>query len=389
MSQADKSVPGLRQSSTAVLVVGGGIMGLWAALKAAEAGLSVILCERGRIGQGASGGLLGALFPWLPERWEPKKQFQFDALMSLPDEIAALERETGLSAHFSRSGRLIPLPKPHLRPLAEAFVADSRANWQKVENGPSWQVLDKSPVPDWLPDESGPHGFSLDGMAARVSPRDLTGLLHAALKRRQNVTIIEGEALTALDPGQGVATIGGQTLAFGHAVIAAGVESFPMLERLLPVAEKPLGERVKGQAALLAADVDPSLPVIFLNGLYIVAHEGGHVAIGSTSESQFDAPFSTDRQLERLVSAARSLAPALENAPVIERWAGLRPKAIGSDPLIGPLPDHDNIIAMTGGFKISFGIAHRLATCVTSMITGQPGPDLPESFRMAAHLARR
>jgi hypothetical protein len=44
---------------------------------------------------------------------------------------------------------------------------------------------------------------------------------------------------------------------------------------------------------------------------------------------------------------------------------------------------------MTGGFKISFGIAHRLATCVTSMITGQPGPDLPESFRMAAHLARR
>eukprot|EP01035_Chromulina_nebulosa_P069165 gene69165-94793_t len=117
--------------SADILVVGGGIMGLWGAVKAAQAGLSVILIERDRTGCGASGGLMGAMFPWMPDRWDEKKQFQYEALTSLPAELAVLEAATGLSAGFRRSGRIIPLPRPHLRTIALRHEADARAHWQQ------------------------------------------------------------------------------------------------------------------------------------------------------------------------------------------------------------------------------------------------------------------
>jgi glycine/D-amino acid oxidase-like deaminating enzyme len=170
-------------------------------------------------------------------------------------------------------------------------------------------------------------------------------------------------------------------------IVAAGYRSFPLLQQFSPDLAKPLGQPVKGQAALLKADVDPSLPTIFRDGLYIVAHEGGHVAIGSTSENSFGDPASTDGQLDALIAAARELAPVLRDAPVIERWAGLRPKAIDRDPMIGAHPAHANLLALTGGFKVSFGLAHRLAEAVVHMAVGTPVPfAMPENFSFSSHI---
>lgn len=92
--------------SVPLLIVGGGIMGLWAAVKAERLGIDTLLVEAGRLGGGASGGLLGALMPHMPDRWSDKKQFQFDALVALEAEIAGLEAETGLSGGYRRCGRI-------------------------------------------------------------------------------------------------------------------------------------------------------------------------------------------------------------------------------------------------------------------------------------------
>ena len=103
MASADSSPSGSDPSSADILVVGGGVMGLWGALKAAEAGLSVTLIDAGEIGQGASGGLLGALFPWMPDRWSTKKQYQFAALTALPGDLRVVEirptKRAGMTAH--------------------------------------------------------------------------------------------------------------------------------------------------------------------------------------------------------------------------------------------------------------------------------------------------
>jgi glycine oxidase len=386
---SDKSPALAGQSSADVLIAGGGIMGLWAAIEADRAGLSALLVDAGPIAGGASGGLLGALMPHMPDRWNDKKQLQFDALLSLEHEIAALEAETGLSAGYRRAGRLIPLPKPHLRKIAERHQAEAETNWNQQGVRFAWDVIDQSPHGDgWPAPDVTAAGLVSDTFAARVSPRGLTAMLTARLRQSPRVTVREGVAVTAIDAkGSSAALSDGRSIDFGHLIVAAGHASFPLLSSLGPALARPLGQAVKGQAALLSAPSVPTdLPLLYLDGLYIVPHEGGRVAIGSTSEDRFDDPFSTDQQLDALVARAVQLAPALAGGAVIERWAGLRPKAIDRDPMVGPHPEAPRIIALTGGFKVSFGLAHGLARAAIAPILGRDA-GLPDSFSTAHHLA--
>ncbi|WP_421591925.1 NAD(P)/FAD-dependent oxidoreductase [Shinella sp. M27] len=384
MPNADSRVKPAGQPAVDLLVAGGGVMGLWTALFAAQRGLSVHLVDRRHIGAGASGGVLGALMPHLPDRWNAKKAFQFAALVSIEAEIAALEAETGLSAGYRRSGRLIPLTKPQNRDTALGHARDAQSVWSTSDRSFAFDLLEAAPIAGWPMDEAMPHGLVHDHLAARLSPRGLLAVLKAALERQAKVTITEGVGLLAIDPAAGLARLDdGSLLPFGHCVLAAGVETFPLLQSLTPLA-KPAGMGVKGQAALLLASVDPGLPVVFADGLYIVPHENGVVAIGSTSENSFDDANSTDGLLDTLIEKARMMAPVLAHTPVIERWAGLRPKAIGREPMVGRHPDHANLSLMTGGFKVSFGLAHALARAVLNEIEGGT-LDVPPSFTVPAH----
>jgi glycine oxidase len=385
MADADNRAKAAGQPGVDLVVVGGGVMGLWTALFAARDGRSVRLVEKRAIGAGASGGVLGALMPHLPNRWNAKKAFQFEALVSLEADIAALEAGTGLSAGYRRTGRLIPLEKPHNREIALGHAQDALSVWRTPGRTFAFDVLDAAPIADWPDGAAMAHGLVHDHLAARLAPRSLLAALRAALDAMPNVTISEGVGIAALDPAAGKARLDdGSSLTFGDCVLAAGVETFALLEPLTPPLVRPAGTGVKGQAAVLHASIDPSLPVIFADGLYIVPHENGLVAVGSTSENSFDDPAGTDGQLDVLIEKARLMAPVLADAPVIERWAGLRPKAIGREPMVGRHPDHANISLMTGGFKVSFGLAHALARTVLSEIKGGT-LDVPPSFTVAAH----
>ncbi|MGQ3210950.1 NAD(P)/FAD-dependent oxidoreductase [Shinella sp.] len=368
-----------------LLVVGGGVMGLWTALFAVRDGFSVRLVEKRTIGAGASGGVLGALMPHLPDRWNAKKAFQFAALVSLEAEIATLEAETGLSVGYRRSGRLIPLAKPHNRDLALGQAQDALTVWKTPDRSFAFDVLEAAPLADWPGDEAMAYGLVRDGLAARLAPRRLLDALRSALDRHPKVAITEGVGLEAIEPAAGLARLDdGSDVAFENCVLSAGVETFPLLAPLNPLLARPAGSGVKGQAALLKATIDSAFPVIFANGLYIVPHEDGLVAIGSTSENSFAEPTSTDGLLDSLIDKARTMAPLLAAASVVERWAGVRPRAVGREPMVGRHPDHANISLMTGGFKVSFGIAHKLACEVLNEIKGGT-LGVPPSFTVEAH----
>ncbi len=370
-----------------VLIVGGGIMGLWAALTAVRAGMSVCLVEERQIGAGASGGILGALMPHMPDKWNAKKQFQFDALVSLESEVAALEAETGLSAGYRRSGRIMPLAKPHLREIALRHEQDALQNWRAGDRQFFWHVQDAVPSGS-LGAEAAAHGLVLDTLGGRLAPRQMLTVLRAALAHAPNARIVVGARVRAIHPGRGRAELtDGTEIAFGHCVLAAGVGSFPLIDALCGPLREPSGTGVKGQAALLLADVDPQLPVIFTDGVYIVAHDDGHVAVGSTSENRYANPLSTDELLTELLGRAEVLVPALRGAEMVERWAGIRPKSAGREPMVGRHPDHANLSILTGGFKVSFGIAHRLSRFVIDEIAGRPTIDIPDSFLCRNHIA--
>ena len=147
---------------------------------------------------------------------------------------------------------------------------------------------------------------------------------------------------------------------------------------------QPIGSAIKGQALLLQYDARTE-PQLFVDGLHIVPHANGTVAIGSTSETKWDDPQSTDAHLDALHKKAILACPALADAPVIGRWAGLRPRAKSRAPMLGAWPDRPGHFIANGGFKIGFGMAPKVAEVMADLVLD--GKDtIPPEFRVAASL---
>lgn len=357
-------------------VIGAGIFGLSVAWAARGRGLSVLLLDARTPGAGASGGIVGALSPHVPDQWNPKKQFQLDALTIAAAHWAEVEAVSGLASGYARRGRLMPLTTQDAAARAHLRQADARQNWGDLA---TWSVVPRDALPPHIAPVATPFGAAHETLSAAIRPRAACLSLAEALRRRGG-EIRSNTPVTALAPGR--VETPDQTITAGRIVVAAGVEGFGLLAPLLG---QTAGSGVKGQAALLAATLPDETPLIFHDGLYIVPHGKHGTAVGSTSENRYTDPTQTDAQLEAVIARARALSPALADAPVGQRWAGVRPKARRRDPMLGPLPDTPEIIVANGAFKIGFGIAHKVGAVIAQMLVGET-PDLPESFTVAHHL---
>jgi glycine/D-amino acid oxidase-like deaminating enzyme len=145
-----------------------------------------------------------------------------------------------------------------------------------------------------------------------------------------------------------------------------------------------VGGGVKGQALLLAHDAR-NAPQLFVDGLHIVPHADGTVAVGSTSERSWDDPAATDALLDRLAARAAIACPALAGAPIIARWAGIRPRAASRAPMLGPWPDRPGHFIANGGFKIGFGMAPKVAEVMADLVLERRDA-IPGEFRVEASL---
>jgi glycine/D-amino acid oxidase-like deaminating enzyme len=352
-----------------LIVCGAGIVGLWGALKAVEAGLSVTIIEAKAPGAGASGGVVGALMPHQPGGWSAKKALQLEGLMSLPGEIAALEAATGLSAGYARTGRVMPIWSEAEKARHATWAAGAEAHWPK---GLSWEAEAAMPPAQWLAPNCAPFGVARDSLAGRLEPRAMVRLLACALEGRAQFRLGAGVARISEDCSVLLDDRG--RIRSGHVLIATGINAFQHTE---PFVRRTIGVGVKGQAALLRplAPFKPAeLPVIYADGLYIIAHANGTVAVGSTSENSYSSPDATDELLDGVIARALDVCPLIRNADILERWAGVRPKHESRDPVVVPLPGAPRVIAALGAFKIGFGIAHLMASEAVGHVTGRAGP---------------
>ena len=145
---------------------------------------------------------------------------------------------------------------------------------------------------------------------------------------------------------------------------------------------RDVGVGVKGQAVALRHDA-AGLPQLFVDGLHVIPHQDGTVAIGSTSEREFDAPDTVDDQCEALVARAVAALPVLAGPEVVERWAGVRPRARSRAPMLGGWPDRDGHFVANGGFKIGFGMAPKVGEVMADLVLdGRDG--VPEGFRVGS-----
>lgn len=364
-------------------IVGGGVFGLWAARAAVKAGLSCVLIEKGRIGAGSSGGVVGVLMPHVPERWNGKKAFQFAALDGLSSDIARLEAETDLETGYRRSGRLIPIVTEDKLAHARAREAEAKTLWKGGAAPYAFKVLEASPFAGWPIADAAPFGIIQDTLAAHLRPRGILKALRAAIASR--CRIMEGALFQRFDEAAGEVVLANGSLLAERVVIASGVEAFGLIQCMTG---QTIGRGEKGQAVLLKGKLPAGLPLVYDDGVYVVPHDDGTVAVGSTSERVWTDIDAHEADLAPLLAKAKRLCPALEGMEVGEMWAGIRPRANKRDPVLGLLPGRTKTYIAAGGFKIGFGIAHRLAVALIEEITGADRTiDVPETFRPAAHFA--
>lgn len=334
-------------------VRGAGIFGLSIAWEALARGARVRVIDPSGPAGGASGGVVGALQPHTPDVWNAKKQFQLDSLLMAPRFWQGIEAVSGIPTGFAPVGRLQPLIDEKAVVLARARSAAAVENWGDAA---LWQVIGTAEVGDWRP--PSPTGLYIhDTLSAIVHPRHATASLAAAIESRGGRILTEGDDT-------------------GAVVWATGWRGLVELgERL----GRNVGNGVKGQAAILHFDA-AGKPQLFAESLHIVPHLDGTVAVGSTSEREFDAPDTTDHLLDEIVHRATELVPVLKGARIVERWAGVRPRARSRAPLLGPWPGRPGHYIANGGFKIGFGVAPKVAQAVCDLVLD--GRDtIPQDFR--------
>jgi glycine/D-amino acid oxidase-like deaminating enzyme len=336
---------------TDITVMGAGIFGLATAWACARRGASVRVIDPHGPGAGASGGVVGALAPHVPENWNAKKAFQFESLVMAEAFWAGVEAAGGVSSGYARLGRLQPIADAAALALARAREESAARLWQGKA---LWRV--EAATGAWCPESPSGHIIH-DTLSARLHPRRACAALVAALRSKGAEVVREGAQE-------------------GRILWATGVAG---LAELSAATGRPVGNGVKGQAALLAFDAR-DLPQVFAGGVHIVPHADGTVAIGSTSEREFADATATDAQLDEVIARARAALPALADAPVILRWAGLRPRARSRAPMLGVHPLHAGAFIANGGFKIGFGMAPKAAEVMADLMLD--GTDrIPDGFR--------
>jgi glycine oxidase len=365
-----------------VIIVGGGVIGASAAFELAAEKLRVAILDRqqpGREASWAAGGMLSPA-PHSPQDI-PLVPFAKESLGLYPEFVRAVEEVSGKSAGFKRTGTLEIFFAPQGEAERDKMTAEHRALGLAAEpvSLEDARKLESAFSPAagaaaWLPDE------------CTVEPRMLMdALLEAA--RQRGVEIRADCPATALlyENGRCKGIVaGGETMAAGHVVVAAGAYSAH-----LGVADEIGGKRrihpegfaryaptrpVRGQIIALKAPAGVHLRRVLRSARgYLVPQHDGRILAGSTLEEAGFQNRVTDAGVKKIFTSAQDMMPALKEAEIVETWAGLRPGTPDDLPIIGPT-EIEGLVAATGHYRNGILLAPATARLVREWITrGQAG----------------
>ncbi|MCM2414616.1 glycine oxidase ThiO [Streptomyces sp. RKAG290] len=367
-------------SGSDVLVIGGGIIGLVTAWRAAQRGLSTAVADPDPGGGAAqvAAGMLAAVTE-LHYGEEMLLGLNVASAARYPAFAAELEAASGQDIGFRACGT-----------LAVALDSDDRAHLRELHELQRRSGLES----EWLtgrecrrlepmlaPGVRG--GLRVDG-DHQVDPRRLAAALLTACERAGVVFHRHrAERLSVLrERAVGAVLADGTELPADQVVLAAGSLS----GRLAGVPDHvlPPVRPVKGQVLRLTV---PTAYAPFLSRtvravvrgshVYLVPRENGELVIGATSEEMGWDTTVTAGGVYELLRDAHELVPGITELPLTETRAGLRPASPDNAPLLGR--------TALAGLHLATG-HHRngvLLTPVTGDAMGQllAGGELPEVAR--------
>ena len=330
-------------SSFDTLVVGGGVIGCAIAWRLAQARQRVALIERhepGREASWAAGGMLAA----------QAEADQADAFLELALASRALYANfaeelcaaTGINIEYRTEGTLYLA-------LTEADEAELEHRWQwQHAVGLNTKKLTRERTRKLEPQLNDKLRWALKFPDDhQVNARQLTTALIAAA-RHAGVTIFPNtEAHQLLIAGkqvQGVATNNGELRA-ATTILTTGAWT----SQLIPTVPT---EPVRGQMIALPITAPPLRHVVYSCRSYLVPRAAGFLIAGSTTEHAGFEKTTTEAGIASIVERSCEIAPSLAGKPLLETWAGLRPKNTRDDwPVIGRDTYYDGLLYATGHYR--------------------------------------
>ena len=355
-----------RDKAWDVIVIGGGIIGLSLAIALRKRGATALVVERGEPGREASHAAGGMLVDCPLETVPALQPLATASAKMYPEFARELEVESGMKVDLRDQGTIV-------------LTAQGSAG--KDEERATASVLPAS-LAELEPTLAAPNLQASYLRERSVDPRALTA---AALKTAKNrgVDFSSGDAVTAvhLSDGDvsGVTTAKTSFLA-EKVVNCAGAWSGQLGPHPFPT--RP----VKGQMLCLAMPQRELVQhVIRAPEVYLIPRSDGRLLLGATvEEAGFDKR--TDAEtMQRFHRAAIALVPKLENAKILEDWAGLRPGTPDALPILGETATPGYYVA-TGHFRDGILLAPITADVLSKVIEGgECGYDLtafsPARFR--------
>jgi glycine oxidase len=361
-----------RRESYDAAVIGGGLIGLSAAWRAAERGLSVLVLERSEPGAGASGVAAGMLAP------VTEAEFGEEALLWLavasrglwPAFAAELEERSGRSTFFRESGALVvAADRDDVEELRRLHEFQRRLGLDTEWLSPrECRRLEPGLAPRVA-------GGVLAHSDAQADPAAVNQALAAAFHGAggELVSSAEVEAIeTAGGRVIGVRLAGGARVRARRVVLAAGAWS----AALDPAGEGPPVRPVKGQILELRvrdAMREPIERIVRSPRCYLVPRGDGRLVLGATVEEQgFDTAL-TAGGVHRLLEAAWELVPEIEELEISRARAGLRPGSPDNAPVIGP-GEVEGLIWASGHYRNGVLLAPITARAVAALLADEPLP---------------
>jgi len=341
------------RSSTDVVVVGAGLVGLAVTAALAARGARVLLLADVRRGE-ASPAAAGLLAPSVGAGAGAAQDVAVAARDRYPAFVDALRERTGIDVPLDTRGILqLALDDEEAALLAAA-----------APPGASW--LDPAALLALEPGLGHAAGAVFHPHDGAVNSLVLMRALKTAVGRDARVTVSSDAAVELAFVGGGamVLTRDGARHAAGKVVLAAGawapyVDGLP---RPLPI------EPVRGQMMSVASKL--LRHVVYAVAGYAVPRPDGRTLVGATMERVgFDA-MHTDAGVAEVRGIAAAISPQLAPSRMLNAWAGLRPMTPDGLPIIGPDPTHPALVYACGHSRNGVLLAPVTGELVAALCVG-------------------
>jgi glycine oxidase len=362
-----------------VLVVGGGVIGLSVAWRAAASGRAVTVVDPAP-GRGASWAAGGMLAPVAEAHFgeEALTGLLVRAAPAWPGFARDLEEASGRLVHYRADGALLVAFDPSDRAATEDVLGFQLALGLAARRLSARECRSSEPL--LSPGIRG--GADLPG-DHQVDNRLVVEALLVACERA-GVTFVSDRAEGVATEGgrvTGVSLAGGGSRTAGAVIVAAGCES----GQVTGLNVQPPVRPVKGMTLRLQAPPDaPRLrrtvrALVHGRNCYLVPRDGGGVVVGATVEEKgFDLAVQVGA-VSDLLDAARELVPALDEYTLTDTTTGLRPGSPDNAPLVGPTGVAGLIVA-TGHHRNGILLAPATADEVVRLLGGGAPSDLFAAF---------